>query len=221
MKANMNTLICECGEALKFESPTWKYCPICARRIWSEEELKDRHIRTVVEKAKNERYIISIDSGSRGIGYAIWGYNDFTELVPPWKAGHVTPKADEWYDGITETLAAVNSICTGLGTGDTGFGCMRIYVEMPEFRDTSTGHAIAKRGSLLKLAVATGAFSGFAWYTKSQFVPVTPTEWKGQLPKEVVISRIKAKFPLSPAIHTLKSHAWDAVGIGLYAKGYF
>jgi hypothetical protein len=45
-------------------------------------------------------------------------------------------------------------------------------------------------------------------------VLVTPNEWKGNLPKEVVAARCEAQFGF-----TVGNHEQDAIGMGLSAQG--
>lgn len=207
-----------CGLSINI---AYKYCPYCAARNWTKEELDDRRIIEPIIAADDGRYILSIDSGSSGLGYAVWNYDTFKNLEVPLKYGIFIPDADEWYDRIEQGVAFINSVCCGYGHGTYGRGCIRFYVEIPTFRDTPQGHAVARRGDYTKLSMSAGAMCGLASNHCAQFIPVTPSEWKGQLPKKVVELRIRKKLKDHPSIQKAKSHAWDAIGIGLYAKGHF
>lgn len=97
------------------------------------------------------------------------------------------------------------------------------YIEWPSFFASAVGHAAAARGDLVKLTFGAGFVCG---QLRREFgcliEPIPVNDWKGQLPKSVVIGRIR-KILGKDACRKLgiKSHAWDAVGIGLYAKGHF
>lgn len=102
-----------------------------------------------------------------------------------------------------------------------------IYIEWPSFFGGSArGYASAARDDIVKLSIATGYI--IAWLEKcrggrpGEIIPVPVRNWKGQLPKDVVIQRIK-KLLGTAACYRLgvKTHAYDAIGIGLYAKGHF
>ncbi len=90
------------------------------------------------------------------------------------------------------------------------------FIEEPAFFDTSGGHMVARRGDFCKLAMIAGWEIGIL----SQFciVPrlVGIQNWKGQLPKAIVRDRIQNVLGKS---FTGSEHEWDAVGIGLAARG--
>lgn len=74
-----------------------------------------------------------------------------------------------------------------------------------------------KTGSLQKLVFLVGVIAGYLpedW----RIILVTPSGWKGQLPKDVVIRRMTARYGTA-VVKTLnvKTHAWDALGIGEWA----
>ena len=75
----------------------------------------------------------------------------------------------------------------------------------------------ASRGDLFKLSYLIGGLAEAAWECCPQHPKlITPQEWKGQLPKEVVIKRILREWP---DLEKIPNHAADAVGMGLAAQG--
>jgi hypothetical protein len=61
---------------------------------------------------------------------------------------------------------------------------------------------------------------------KTEFHDVKVSSWKGQLPKELVIDRIKDFYRKQDAglkllSMSLDGNDWDALGIGLYLQGLF
>jgi hypothetical protein len=75
-----------------------------------------------------------------------------------------------------------------------------------------------QRGDLQKLVFLVGVFAGY--FSRCKFTPVTPNEWKGQLPKDVVIRRLQKRFGPG-ATQEWSKDVWDAVGIGLWKLGKF
>jgi hypothetical protein len=96
-----------------------------------------------------------------------------------------------------------------------------VACEMPQFFHTRRGHDTAAGGDLTEMSYCVGRVAGFADHVLgAKFIPVPVVKWKGQLPKGVVISRLKAKIDTSK-LTPKGSHDWDACGIGLFVKGKF
>jgi len=74
-------------------------------------------------------------------------------------------------------------------------------------------------GDLQKLTFLVGVLAGY-FQSAVSFTPVTPNEWKGQLPKSVVIRRLQKRFGPG-ATQDWEKDGWDAVGIGLWKLGKF
>jgi hypothetical protein len=98
-------------------------------------------------------------------------------------------------------------------------GIHLVYFEEPVFFTDGGSTAVAASGSLVKLSMATGAMAQVAWGKGAEVKMAPVVQWKGQLPKKVVNKRICKLLKCSSRAYT--SHAWDAVGIGLWAKGFF
>jgi len=109
-----------------------------------------------------------------------------------------------------------------LAFGLTNAGRGYVVAEMPEFRaGSAVGHAAASTDSLGMLYFMCGGYSAVARsvWLKPEFV--TPSVWKGQLPKEVVAKRVAAAIGCEAEDGTpFESHVWDAVGIGLWFMGH-
>ena len=95
----------------------------------------------------------------------------------------------------------------------------KIYCELPTttFSVFSGSTAIAN-DSITKLATLFGMLSSSARSEGMKFVPVPIALWKGQLPKNVVIQRVKS-FLGEKDCKNFKADIWDAVGMGLYWMG--
>jgi hypothetical protein len=76
----------------------------------------------------------------------------------------------------------------------------------------------ASKGDTLKLAFLVGCYSIALRKRDIDVHLVIPQRWKGQLPKDVVISRVRRELgdELCQQMN-IRSHAWDAVGLGLWA----
>lgn len=91
----------------------------------------------------------------------------------------------------------------------------RVIVEVPESRG---GRTRATTDDLIKLATRAGDYVGFARAHGAIVETVTPSRWKGSVPKKIHHARIKAS--LSPAELALlagaSSDMIDAVGLGVW-----
>ena len=93
-----------------------------------------------------------------------------------------------------------------------------VYCEVPQFFGASIrGQVTADTGDLVKLSAMVGAIAELCRQRRVRLILVPVIQWTGQLPKSVVKARIKKRLPDL----AVKSHAIDAVGIGLHAKGFF
>jgi len=97
-----------------------------------------------------------------------------------------------------------------------------VWCEFPEFWDNLGGKVSARKGSLVKLAFIVGVYARISWELGTEFNIVPVREWKGQLPKEIVNRRIVEMVGLEACERVgLRTHAWDAAGIALFARGDF
>lgn len=94
-----------------------------------------------------------------------------------------------------------------------------VYCEMPILFEGEFGHAVVAKGDLQKLTALVGAFLGVCSIHGIRFKPILVNEWKGQMPKPVVNRRIRAILGVDTKAY--KRDEWDAVGVGLFAKGFF
>lgn len=156
---------------------------------------------------------LSIDPGLGGTGWALWKERDWAEARPPARCGVLTPAAKDWLEASADLAAQLTGFLAQ-------YQVTVLYCEQPAFFDSPTGQAAAKRGDLLKLTFVTGRFAEVARTAGVDFVPVPVNLWKGQMPKEAVIRRILNRLGVRELTQA-HSHAWDAIGIGMYAKGVF
>ncbi len=175
---------------------------------------------------------MSIDPGLGGTGYAVWSVTKFDELVPPIDSGAIMPTSC-WKDW--DWIRRMDAMSDLLSLKCQEHRVEEAWMELPAFMEggSGVGMAAARKGDLVKLVALFGSIAGRCFQTTrspycfnaltAKLNPVGVAEWKGQLPKDVcnerVLKRMK-KFPgWKPTTKT--THELDAVGIGLWAKGFF
>ena len=152
--------------------------------------------------------VLTIDPGVHSTGWAYWQCID-----RPAKKGQ-----KPFVTGVEHTpqKASVESccerLCTWLMAYIDAMDVRHVVIEFPELW-TSSGMSMASgsTGALFKLTYLVGGL-GSVVRTKCGNYPilVKPKEWKGQMPKDVVLRRIKRALGIEP-----RDHEADAIGIGL------
>ncbi len=167
--------------------------------------------------------VMAVDTGLNALGWAVWA--DATkggEPKAPTAAGVIElPKkvlSEPWERRASMILG--DFVCGPWGRFG---GTPRVQVlEMPEFRaGSAVGHAAASGESLGMLYFMCGMHQRMAevFGATTHFARVS--EWKGTLPKEIVAKRIAAAIGAEDDQgNVIRSHAWDAVGIGLWYLGH-
>lgn len=156
--------------------------------------------------------IISIDPGLE-IGWAAWNVKNWEKKCAPMQTGILRTRpteGEEWPDYFLKVMRNFHNFLWRNGYEIDG-----VYIESPV-----VGGKISSMESFVKLSVLTGALMECCHLTVHAWPELVPViKWKGQLPKPIVIKRI-TKLLGKKACKGFKSHVWDAVGIGLYAKGF-
>ena len=152
------------------------------------------------------RSTMAIDPGLGGTGYAVFNPNGALTGVGTIRVGR--------HDPLTYRIRSV-SILLRMHL-PVSHVPLRVVIECPEFMGgTAKGSAASRGGALVKLAHVTGAIvGGFSMACEVDLV--TPGEWKGQLPKEVMRERLERTMPRRDKARMQKEseHAWDAYGLG-------
>ena len=154
--------------------------------------------------------LIAVDAGLKSAGWAVFG-----DGMLPVDSGLVHPNRecrDE--DVVTRAI----NVGQQIGAIARLRVCREAIIEMPVYY----GQGDKNAGSIFKLCVCIGAIAVALNEAGAVVETVEVPEWKGQLPKDVVIRRIKAILP-AYLVDDLKleKDMWDAVGIGLWKRGYF
>lgn len=150
-------------------------------------------------------YLITIDPGSRGTGYAVWDLDFFNE--------YKKPKLVE--NGVWPPSRR-NPILRKFKKLLLKFNSTKVVIENASFMDgNARTQAAARSGALVKLAQFIGRIQQICEDVGVKWELIEVNKWKGSLPKEIVKRRILRVMPRIRA----KSHDWDAIGIGLYYQG--
>lgn len=155
--------------------------------------------------------LLAIDPGLGGTGWALW------------ETGRSPARIGIVRDTARDDLLSVRcqELCQKLYLSvATLYSLQTVVIEMPQQMSNRAGIA-AQAGGVYKLAVLVGALTMYLMNTSNATVHVvTPSEWKGQLPKDVVQRRVEQRLGISLCQKLkIRSHAWDAVGLGLWAMG--
>lgn len=153
--------------------------------------------------------LLTVDPSLTSTGLALWNYRTLigTELLK------VSPREGEHWLSVAQRMTMKFHDVLHVRQPH------KVTIELPSFYASSSGHMVAVRGDLIKLACIVGMFTRTAMEPGADVRLVEPNEWKGQLPKDVVIQRVRDRIPEIDKKFAPKKDSWDAIGIGLYEHG--
>jgi hypothetical protein len=156
--------------------------------------------------------LLAIDPGSSGTGWALFDAN----LNVPRACGVLSAVREKTWQ--MRGVRVVSSLLEVMEYHATSYGPItEAVVEFPAFFSSAKGYAAAAKGNLVKLAWFVGVVDGAIRITYGINVVLVPVnDWKGQMDKIAVVERIRRRIG-----RVYKSHAADAVGLGLWYKGIF
>jgi hypothetical protein len=160
--------------------------------------------------------VLTIDPGLTGTGLAVWDAGRWRrELCLPISVQNLYGGNQRGYVERASHLAdAVARIAEEGAAAEA-------YLEYPAiFSSSARGYAAAVRGDIVKLSYFVGVLSRALNERGTSTILVTVEVWKGQLSKPAVEARIRRLLPEIDSLK-VKSHSWDAVGIGLWRQGHF
>lgn len=175
---------------------------------------------------------LTIDPGVN-IGVALWDYDKKERTDPPLCVGSFKPVSPDagWENHIQDThrqfLYWVQRTCGTWDRGRIALNIQEAFIEYPAFFDTHGGTIVAKEGSLVKLAFSVGWLASILDRYNTPITLTRVQDWKGQVKKATTRKRIVKR--LGPSVQwfvpihqngRLDEHGWDAVGIGLWARGH-
>lgn len=161
--------------------------------------------------------MISVDPGLSGTGVVYW-----QDAVPYSSNVFIPPQSvtrKDVKDGEEDLVARARYLGTMIRdlTDSLTLKGTTVVIEFPEFQGGAERQMGWKTGSLQKLTFLVGVMVGVL-PVEWRVILVPPSGWKGQLPKDVVERRMKAKYGADKcAALRVKTHAWDAMGIGEWA----
>lgn len=151
--------------------------------------------------------LVAIDPGIRGTGVAFFAPQDpnpvHTFLLQP--------------DATQEWAERMAYICENLENLLHKYKPTQAIIEQPTFLRTSVGIAAAASGSLVKLAMIAGAIFHVCKDYNCDTDTVLPIRWKGKRKKADTEKTIRL---ILPDLRAKNHNVIDAVGLGLYHKGY-
>lgn len=166
------------------------------------------------------RPLLAVDPGLNSLGYAYWDETQKPDQ-PPHTVGLLhaprkllLPERCRW---LAEGLRRVTMSTGQITVRGKHIDKLRLVSEYPSYFGGQSIRGWAK-GDLQKLTFLVGVLAGY--FSPLEFTEVTPGDWKGQLPKDVVIRRLQKRFGPG-ATKEWEKDAWDAVGIGLWKLGRF
>jgi hypothetical protein len=163
--------------------------------------------------------LLAIDPGLQGTGAAFWRSN--RQTAPDW-VDVITYRKGEWTDRamaiagqIKERL--VEEVSRGSMLGPVTFVC-----ELMEMHQSARAQMMWKSGDFQRTLVFTGMMVARVHRYVDEVELVKPSQWKGQLPKAIANRRVAAILGEKACRELdIQTHAWDAVGIGLWKLGRF
>lgn len=168
----------------------------------------------------SKEFMVAIDVGTKALGFAFFAWN--TLLERPLVAAVLTPRKVNttfWMDRLHWMADQLEEEVDRWI--DKGWNPKLYAMEWPEFRPSAGGMAAAATDALGQLAAAVGYHSACAHERNCLAELVRVSHWKGVLPKTVVEARLRGRPGLvDKSGDPIKSHAVDAVGIGLFVKGF-
>lgn len=177
-------------------------------------------------------YLFSVDPGLMGTGWAFWEETVGEPLAVGVINSCSTLNNASWIDrGLDITIqlnSAIFNCITKHRFGDTKTDprfdtekrTITVLSEYPQFQGSAKGYAATTKGDIYKLATLVGMFGARTIETPFRFEIVEVSVWKGQLPKDIVEKRIRRILGEDACTRLgIKTHAWDAVGIGLWKRG--
>jgi hypothetical protein len=163
-------------------------------------------------KAPPRGDILVIDSGVES-GWAVFSRFYWSRLEPPVTTGLVCPRKDlSWEERLDASCRYYELLVRGHLPG-------LVLIEWPAFMESEGGTMVARTEGLVKLAAWCGAIRRTFRMLDVSVYHAKVGVWKGQTSKRIVNARIVKRLG-AEACQGFKDHVWDAVGIGLWAKGY-
>ena len=159
--------------------------------------------------------VIFIDPGKGGTGFAFFEWLNTKptkkQIAKPTATGAYAPKRR----GSALWQSEIADICFWFAGLLESYNVETVVLEYQAIYQSAKGNAAAQKGDIQKLTYLTGGLGHVSRLTvDTEPALVLPRQWKGQLPKDVVLDRVEEAFGIK-----CQDHEGDAVGMGLSAQG--
>jgi hypothetical protein len=154
--------------------------------------------------------LMTIDPGLQGTGIAIWKDRRLVYTTVLTSRG---AESSDWIDRVNRIAVQVQELAIE-------YHVREMVSEWMEMHQSARAQMMWKSGDFQRTLFLIGTIYGLCEHFVVEFTTIPPSKWKGQLPKSVTINRVKKI--LGPSIGArlgIETHAWDAVGIGLWHLG--
>ena len=162
------------------------------------------------------RRMLSIDPGLNGTGVVYWfdGVPQRAAVLRP-LVGQVRSTLKDDEDSLVARARTLTQLVIAVSKAPST--PHTVVIEFPEFHESIKGRMARSTGSIDRLSFLIGVMVGQMPNHWRVMLPLV-REWKGQLPKDVVIKRMTQCYGKACVTHLgMKTHAWDALGIGEWA----
>ena len=171
----------------------------------------------------SNQYILCVDPGGITMGACLFDLYDFEDesiIAPPIHAITVDLNRKKVRPYSDNSIIA--KLIQALEIWFEDKKIIRCYCEKPRNFGSASSFAASIQGTLQRMDMFRGALMQLCCKHDCTFHDVPVTTWKGQLPKQLVIDRVKNILERGGCMKLSKDgHDWDACGIGLYEQGVF
>ena len=144
--------------------------------------------------------LLSVDPGTRYTGYAWWDTTHTHITLLKYGLIRAVAVGDDWKKRVYNIKQEIQENFPEFKS---------VVVELPEFHAGARGMNASRQGDTLMLAVLCGALMTGSTYF------VTPSQWKGQLSKQMTAKRMLKYWPELKIKQKIDYNWADAVMLGL------
>lgn len=167
-------------------------------------------MRSSFKDYKQIQRFVTVDPGTIGIGVALFN-TDIPNSIGPSFVDSIEDRSKDWEERLEVNLRFYKHF---LKLKHETKPLKAIFIERPKYFESYKGQTAATSDALFKLIFAYGRIWQISTQFTSRVYAIPVNDWKGQLTKEHIISRIYQKIG-----RKFKSHDADAVGMGLWLLG--
>lgn len=185
-----------------------------SRRLRASIASSAARVRGKVHGMKYQ-HVLSVDPGFGGTGLVYWsgGKPSAARVVKP------STKEVDLVERAWHIASVTNNFfftCREMEEHTGAWQAPCVVIEYPEYQEGLRGQVSSQTGGVIKLSFLIGVLvASFPRHFVIKLVPVR--DWKGQLPKDVVMRRMQHIYGKTCRTIDIKSHAWDALGLGHWA----